>query len=353
MTGQWWSWALAGLLVASLPASGSYHLNSYGFGSGGTANSASSGGSYRLNGLAGDTASGTESSTNYSVRAGETHTKEANVPTVAIVNSASWYNKLLLTIGPQNNPSDAKFAVAISTDNFATTQYVKSDLTIGSSLSFSDYQTYAAWGGGAGVFVRGLSRSTVYTVKAKAYTGKFTESPYGPTASATTSDPQLSFDIDVSATDVSTNPPYAIDFGNLLPGSVVDSPQRVWVSLDTNGESGGKVYLSSQNAGLHSTTSAYTIGALTGDLSAQAEGFGVQAASATQSAGGPLVTSSPYNGASQNVGLVDQTIRDLFTAAAPITAGRGSFILKAKSKPLTPSSSDYTEILTAIASASF
>lgn len=344
------SFGLAALLLGTLPASNNYHLNSYGFGSGGTANSSST--NYRVNAISGDTA-GSGSSTNYQVKAGETRVKVANVPTVSIANSSSWYNKLLVTIGTQNNPSDAKYAVAISSDNFATTQYVKSDFTVSSTLAFTDYQTYAGWGSGSGVLVRGLNAGTVYTVKAKAFRGKFTESAYGPTASAATVNPQLSFDIDISATDQSTSPPYAISFSNLLPGSIVDSPSRVWVSLDTNGESGGKVYISGQNNGLRSTTAAYTINAVSGDLSASQEGFGVQGVGGTQASGGPFNLAAPYNGSAQNVGLVDHSIRDIFTAANPVTGGRGSFILKAKSKPLTPSGSDYTEILTAIASASF
>ncbi len=350
MTGRWLGLVLAGAMLAVMPASNGYELNSYGFGTGGTANSSSS--NYRVNGLAGD-GSGTSSSNNYQVKAGEAHTKEANVPTATLVNNANWYNKLLLTVGFQDNPVDATFAVAISTDNFATTKYVKSDFTIATTLSQSDYLPYSAWGGSSGVYVRGLAASTVYTVKVKAYRGTFTESGYGPTASAATVDPQLSFDIDVSATDQPTSPPYAINFGNLLPGSVTDSPQRVWVSLDTNGESGGRVYVSGQNAGLRSATAAYTIGTLTGDLTAAAEGFGVQGASATQSSGGPFSVSAPYDGSSQNVGLTDSVIRQIFAASSPLAAGRGSFVLKAKSKSLTPASSDYTEVLTAIASASF
>jgi hypothetical protein len=347
---RWITALLTGVMVAAMPATGTYQLNSYGFGTGGTAGSGTS--NYSVNGIAGDT-SGTSSTANYKVKAGETQTKEANVPTVALVNSDNWYNKLLLTIGPENNPTDAKFAVAISSDNFTTTQYVKSDFTVTSSLTTADYQTYAAWGSGSGVMVRGLTPTTTYTVKAKAYRGIYTESGYGPTASAATVNPQLSFDIDVSATDTSTSPPYAISFGNLLPGSVVDSPQRVWISFDTNGESGGKVYVTGQNAGLRSTSAAYTITSLTGDLSSAAEGMGVQGASATQGSGGPLALVSPYNGSAQSVGITDTSIRDIFTSPAPITSGRGSFLLKAKSKTLTPSSPDYTEVLTAIASASF
>jgi hypothetical protein len=348
--GKWLSVWMMGLFVASLPASSNFKLNSYGFGGGGTGNSSST--NYRANGVTGEVA-GSASSTNYKAGAGEAYEKQANVPIITISNGGNWYNKLKIVIDSQNNPSDALFAVAISTDNFATTQYVKSDLTIGSSLSFSDYQTYAAWGGASGVLLRGLTRSTVYTVKAKAYRGKFTESGYGPTSSASTVDPSLTFDIDVATTDTSTNPPYQINFGNLLVSTVTDSPKKVWVTLDTNGESGGKVYVTGQNAGLRSSAAAYTIGSATGDLSTLAEGFGVQGVSTTQTSGGPLALTSPYNGAGANVGVADTLIREIFNAAAPIVSGRGSFILKAKTKPLTPASGDYAEVLTAIASASF
>jgi hypothetical protein len=338
-------------LLAGLPASSNFQLNSYGFGSGGTANSSSS--NYRVNGLTGEVA-GSAASSSYKVGAGENYVKQANVPTITISNDDNWYNKLKIVIGTQNNPSDALFAVSISTDNFVSdTRYVKSDLTIGSSLSFTDYQTYAAWGSGTGTMIRGLTRSTVYTVKAKAYRGKFTESGYGPTSSAATVDPQLAFDIDVAATDISTSPPYQIDFGSLPVSTVTDSPKRVWVSLDTNGESGGTVYLSGQNAGLTSAAATYTVSSSTADLSALAEGFGVQGASSTQTSGGPLALVAPYNGAAANVGVADAVIREIFSSTAPVTGGRGSFILKAKTKPLTPSSDDYTETLTAIASASF
>jgi hypothetical protein len=336
--------------MAALPASNNFQLNSYGFGTGGVDSASSN--NYKINGIAGDV-TGSNASTNYKIGAGETYAKQANVPLVTISNGASWYNKLLVVIDAQNNPSDAVFAVAISTDNFTTTQYVKSDFTVTSSLSFADYQTYAAWGSGSGQLVRGLDPNTTYTVKAKAFRGKFTESGYGPTTSAATVNPQLSFDIDVSATDTSTSPPYQISFGSLPVSTVTDSPTRVWVSLDTNGESGGKVYLNGLNSGLKSLASAYTIAAQTGDLGVLTEGFGAQGVSATQGAGGPFTLTSPYNGAAANVGVTDALIREIFSASAPLTAGRGSFILKAKTKPLTPASGDYTETLTVIASASF
>ncbi|MEO7617853.1 MAG: hypothetical protein ABIS59_03350 [Candidatus Saccharibacteria bacterium] len=338
------------MILAALPSSTNYSLNSYGFGSGGSANSSST--NYGLNATAGEQA-GNTSSTNYKLGAGEKYLKQANVPTISLVNNARWYNKLLVTIGPENNPSDATFAIAISSDNFATTQYVKADHTVGSTLTTGDYATYAGWGGAAGVYIVSLSDTTTYIAKAKAYRGAFTESGYGPTATANTSPPLLTFDIDVAATDISTSPPYLVDLGELLANSVIDSTNRVWTTLDTNAESGGIVYVSGQNSGLRSTTANYTIASSSGDLAAQQEGFGAQIASAGQSSGGPLTGAASYSVTGSNIGATDSQIRNLFTSAAPIISGRGSFILKAKSKDQTPSSTDYSEILTVIASANF
>ena len=337
-------------LISALPASNNYELGSYGFGTGGTSNSSST--NYRINGAAGEVA-GSQNSTNYKAGAGVNYEQQANVPIITISNDDNWYNKLKIIIDAQNNPSDAVFAVAISTDGFTTTQYVKSDLTIGSTLALTDYQTYTAWGGATGVMVRGLARSTVYSVKARAMRGDFTESAWGPTSSASTVDPTLVFDIDVAPTDSSTSSPYVVDFGSLPVSTVSQPADQVWVSLSTNGESGGKVYLSGQNAGLRSTLASYTIASQTGDLSALAEGFGAQGQSATQGSGGPLSLVAPYNSAGALVGVTDTVIREMFTAPAPVTSGRGSFTLKAKTQPLTPSGGDYAELLQAIASASF
>lgn len=349
MSGKW-LWPGVALLIAAMPAGNDFKLNSYGFGTGGVDVSSSQ--NYKMNGVAGEVA-GSQSSTNYRAGAGEAYEKQAHVPTVSLTNSNNWYNKLRLTIGPQNNPGDALFAVAISTDGFATTEYVQSDFTVGPTLDFNDYQTYSTWGASSGVFVRGLKHGTVYSVRAKAWRGQFTESAFGSTASATTADPQLSFDLDVSATDASTSPPYLINFGDLLAGAVTDAPQRVWVSLETNGESGGKVYVSGQNSGLRSSASAYTIASQTGNLSSMSEGFGAQGTSATQTSGGPLLLAAPYNVGGSLVGITDAAMREIFSSSVPVVGGRGSFLLKAKARSLTPASGDYAELMTAVASASF
>jgi hypothetical protein len=139
----------------------------------------------------------------------------------------------------------------------------------------------------------------------------------------------------------------------LSTGSVNDSPLRVWVSYDTNAESGGGVFVAGQNAGLKSVHTGYTVASMTGDLAGVSVGSGLQGVSATQGSGGPLALVSPYNGAAQNVGIADTTYREIFSDANPIVSGRGSFIMKAKIQTSTPASSDYTEILTVIGAASF
>lgn len=340
-------------MLATLPSSSNYKLNNYGIGTGGTSNSSSS--NYKVNGISGEASIDATNSTNFKNQTGEKGTQQANVPTVTLSNPANYYNKLLLVIGPQNNPSDATFAVAISEDNFAAdTRYVKSDNTVGASLSFPiDYRTYASWGSASGINVIGLKPNTTYYVKAKAMHDEYTETGYGPVSSVATSPPQLSFDIDVAATDIDTNPPFSINMGNLNAGTVIDSPQRVWVDLDSNGESGAKVYTYSANSGLKSTKATYTISSATADLGSALEGFGAQGQSVGQTSGGPLTITSPYNGSTQNVGLIDTVIREIFTSAGPITAGRGSFLLKAKARASTPAASDYAETVTVIAASSY
>jgi len=340
---------IVGLFAAS--SSSNYRLDAYGVGSGGGSGSSPN---FRSHTITGEASNSGASSTNFKAGTGLNHTEQAHVPAApTVTNPANYYNKLHIVINNGGNPTDATFAIAISTDSFATTQYIQNDNTIGASLGIEDYQTYAAWGSGSGFDVIGLATNTTYSVKVKAERGEFTESAYSAVASAATLSPSLTFDIDVSASDSETGSPYTTNFGSLLAGTVTDSPQQIWIDLETNGTTGATVFVASANTGLKSLVTTYTIGALTGDLSALNEGFGAQNVSATQSAGGPLTAQSPYTGSSSNVGVTDTTLRQFYVSASPITAGRGSLILKAKSKSDTPAASDYTDTLTLIAAASF
>lgn len=345
---------LSGVLVlfAQLPSSSNYQLNNYDYGSGGAGGSSST--NYRLNATTGEVSNGQPGSTNYTVRAGNNNMQQADVPPApTFTNPANYYNKLRFIINPTTNPSDTLFSIAISTDNFATTNYVQSDNTVGAVRGIEDYQSYAAWGSGSGQLVIGLSPSTTYEIKVNAFQGSFTETQYGPSASAATVAPSITFDIDVASTDTETSAPFTTVFASLLPSTVTSATNRIWIDIDTNAESGANIYVRSANAGLTSASKSFTIPSVTANLAVATTGYGAQGTSVAQGSGGPLSIVSPYNVAAQNVGILSTSLREIFSASAPITSGRGSFTLMAKVTTETPASDDYLDTLTVIAAASF
>lgn len=338
---------LGGLITffAALPSTSNYQLNSYGFGSGGAGGSSTS--TYALEGISGEVGGQTGVTTTYNQKPGYNETQQANVPKIASFDNGggAYYNKLHFVIDEQGNPSDALYALQISTssDFSSGVNYVKSDLTIGATLTTSDYQTYTAWGGANGSIIIGLTPNTTYYLRAKATQGQFTESAYGPSANATTANPSLSFSVS----------PSSIALGDLPAGTVVDAPSAISVSLDTNALSGSDVYINGKNSGLLSNTASFTIPSATGDLSSLNHGFGARVTAASQSSGGPFTAASPYNGSADNVGLTDTTIRKIFTSLVPVSGASGSVLLKAKAQINDPAASDYTETITLIAAANF
>lgn len=341
--------ALGGLFFAAMPSSTSYQLHNYGFGSGGTSNSTST--NYSLNATTGELSSGDQTSATYKTRPGNQNSQQSHVPPApSLTNPNSYYNKLQLVISPGVNPSDTKFLVAISTDSFATTKYVQADGTIGSGKV---YQTYAAWGGAGGQLVTGLQPTTTYAVKVDAIEGSFTETEFGPTVSAATVAPNISFGITVATTYQIVAPPFTAPLGTLLPNTVVTAPKQVWVDFSTNGAAGGRVWVSSANAGLRSATANYTIASASADLAVATSGYGAQGTSVTQTAGGPFSLVAPYNGATQNVGALTTGLQPIFTAGAQVNGARGSFQLMAKSTSTVPAQSDYQDTLTLTAAGAF
>jgi hypothetical protein len=336
---------------AALPATTNYKLNSYGFGSGGVANSGTA--TYQLEGIAGEQNGQTASTVTYSTQPGFVASEQAPVPSLSAFdnNSGQYYNKLHFTINTQNNPTDATYALSISTDNFATdTRYVKSDLTVGASLALTDYQTYTAWGGASGSVVIGLLPSTTYYLRVKATNGKYSESAYGPVSSVATAAPSITFSV---TTSTQPTPPFSIDFGSLLAGNVQSSPQTANVAIDTNAVSGASIYIVGKNNGLLSPSTSSLIASSSVDLATQSQGYGAQSNSVTQTSGGPLAAVAPYNGSAGNVGIVDTTIRSLYSFSAPIIGGSATILFKAKSATTTVAATDYGDVVTLIAAGSF
>jgi len=338
------------LLFAALPATTNYELNSYGFGSGGGTGSTSN---YALEGKTGEISGQTSATANYKILPAYIGTRQANVPKLTSLdnNGGVYYNKLHFVIDTQGNPTDAKFALEISTDNFASdTRYVKNDLTIGTTLTTADFQTYAVWGGAGGANVIGLAYGIPYWVKVSATQGNYTQSAYGPSSSATTASPSITFNL---TTTSQANPPFSVGIGPLIAGSVGTSADTINLGLTTNAVSGANLYILSKNSGLNSASTASSIASASADLGSVSTGYGAQSSSASQSSGGPLTALSPYNGASNIVGIVDNSNRGLYTSAGPITSGVASLFLKAKAASTVVAANDYSDILTVVAAGNF
>jgi hypothetical protein len=246
--------------------------------------------------------------------------------------------------------------IAISTDNFVTTEYVHNDFTITPTLTSADYLTYAGWGGAAGQILRGLTPSTTYYVRAEALTngGAFTETGLGPVTSASTVNLQISFRLDVSPTYTSTSPPYVVNMGSLLAGTVTTASDKIWATLSTNADNGAYIYGDGLYGALSSAITGHNINSSTVNLATQSEGFGLQDVSVAQSGDGPLAKSATYNVSGTSVARVFPTLAEMFnTSGAPVVAGVGQLAVVAKSALTTPSATDYTETLTLVASGSF
>lgn len=336
-----WSIAinLGVFIVASLSSSTHYSLNSYAVGSGGTNSAAST--TYHAQANVGEI-SGSTSSTHYNAKTGAIQAEQLSVPLAPSLSNGSgtFYNELLVTVTTTNEPSDATYAIAVSSNSFVTTYYVQTNGTLGSSPV---YQSYTAWNSGSGTYIIGLSNSTTYQAEVSAMQGQYTNTELGAAASSTTTAPSITFSVS----------PTSISLGNLTAGSVITSGTNITASLTTDAEAGANVFVRGLNGGLHSSTKLYTINGTTGNLASLSEGFGLQGVSAGQSSGGPLSLVGPYNLSANNVGTDSTTFNEILTTPNEVTTGSSTIELQAKSASTDPAGTDYSETLTFSASASF
>ncbi|MEK7602932.1 MAG: hypothetical protein AAB459_01640, partial [Patescibacteria group bacterium] len=337
------------LLFASNPTSTNFTLKAYDFGGGGDSTGSTN---FNLNSTVGTQNGSDATSTNFTLKSGQKTTQEAKVTSApTFTNPSSEYRRLRIVINTNGNTSDTLYAVAISPDGFvSTTNFVKADSTIGTTLILADYRTYASWGGASGVWVNDLSANTTYTVKVRAFQGDFSETPYSPTANAATVLPTLTFSVTTSLTGT---PPFAANFSSLVAGSVVSADADALIGLTTNALLGGAVYIKGLNTGLLSASESYTIASATADLTAAESGYGAQVVSVTQSSGGPFSSLSPYDGSSNNVGVLSANFDDILNTPAAVTTGDATIRFKAKSSGDSLAASDYTDTISLVAAMSF
>ncbi|HSW99222.1 MAG TPA: hypothetical protein VLF71_05280 [Candidatus Saccharimonadales bacterium] len=327
-------------LLAAVPASTNYTLRTYDFGTGTNTGSSSS---YVLRGATGGT-NGVLASATYALPAGiKASTTAAVPPAPTLTDPFNAYSKLHAVLNTAGFPTDTKYLVAISSDNFATTNYVQLDDTVGATATVSNYQTYAAWGGASGFDILGLANSTTYKVKVAALQGSATGSGFGPTATASTQAPSVTLGLQTSLT---ATPPFSVAFSSLAAGSVVTGNATIISSVTTNAAGGGSLMVGDQNSGLLSTANGFTLASATADLGVAGSGYGTQASGATQSAGGPVSLASPFNGTSNSVGALSTTKQAFANWPAPVTSGGATLSLLAKSSTLTPAASDYADVIT-------
>jgi len=331
--------------LAAQPSTNTYKLNSYGFGSGGTSNSST--GNYSLEGITGEISSQADSTGSYTLKPGYVETQQANVPKVTLSNPSNYYDKLLFVIDQQDNPTDALYALQVSTvSNFSSgITYVKSDHTLGASLTVSDYQTYSSWGSGSGTTIIGLTPGTTYYIRAKATQGKFTESAYGPSSNAATSAQSISFCLFAGASCGSGS---STSFSGLIAGNVSNSSPNLGVTFATNADSGGSIYIYSTGKLQSTAIPSGTINSATADLSVASSGYGAQITSATS-----LTKISPYDGSANNVGILSTIIKTILDTASPVASASATIQLQAKASNTTPAASDYSDTVTVIAAARF
>ena len=332
------------ILFAAAPSSTNFTLKSYSVGSSGSAPSTST--NYQLNGVGGEQSGTLQTSSSYATGSGVINTETANVPPApTFTNPGNYYSKLQLVVQTGNNPADTKYLIGISSDSFATTNYVQTDDSIGSSQAITNYQTYASWGGASGFYILGLSQSTTYQVKIKALQGNFTGSNFSPTASASTVAPSLSMTL---ATTASSTPPFLIGFSNLLPSTVTASSADISVTISSNAGSGGGVYIRSANAGLTSSSAGTSITSATTDLSSASSGYGALVISTSQASGSPVTAQSPFNLSANNVGGLTTNLQAILTTTGAVSTGNGQIRLLAKAGTTTAPASDYADTVTLI-----
>jgi hypothetical protein len=335
------------------PTSTTYQVVDYGFGAGGIATTSGASNKYMLQGIAGELEFASPSSSNYMAWPGLTYTEQPAVPSApTFTNPSNYYNKLQLSINQGTELSDTTYAISISTNGFVSDiRYVQADDTV---ASVAVWQTYAVWQpSSTPVTIIGLTPGTTYYARVVAGRGTFTQGVPGPTVTAATVNPKLTYTL---STTRFSSPPYVVVINNIDPGGAVKtSDDQITAKISTNGNNGGSILVSSANGALvSSSVPGNPITSATNNLDSVSQGYGAQGVTAIQDSGGPLTLVSPYNTTTgNNVGILDTNKRVFASATAPVTNGSATFVLKAKVAAGSSPATDYTDKLVVLANGAF
>lgn len=319
-------------------------------------------------------------STNYKLTGGVPSSFQANVPIVrcfetdststdtecaintsglqTLCGNPGCYDRARLELDEQDNPYDTLYLVKFTDINTGEVYYLQSDHSIATTYDINDFMDQCDIEGididgpdcGPGgdrentslqeINIYGLSPNSTYIATISALHGDFTQSEFGPEKAASTTDISIVMDIDVSDTNVETDPPYSINI-NLTSIEATTATDSIWIDISTNFEQGVNIYSSNMNSGLLEPNTNTKIESHSEDLDNPADtdgGYGLKIAFVTQDTLGPLKTAgSIYQTTGINeVGQLSTTNSLLFytdtdSSYGQVTGGRAQVQVKAKS----------------------
>jgi hypothetical protein len=272
------------------------------------------------------------------------------------------YNALdFVVLTGSGQQDDTTYAIAISSDNFATTYFIQNDDTLGTSEA---WQTYTNWGSGSGERVTGLAPGTTYKIKVKASFGSGSnaadsETGYSDFATAATTTPNLVivFSGVFSGTTVdgvattTTSTTNAIAYGPLAINTPKNSSHIVTVT--TNAVAGYTTTL--QQDGHLRTTSGSQIDPVSGSNASPAAWvpgistgeFGYHSTDAMLCTGTGGRFSSPDTYAALTTSPLE-----VACSAGPVTSESTNVVFKVEIGSLQPNGS-YQNVVTYITTAQF
>lgn len=203
---------------------------------------------------------GDSSSTNYKTVDGFQPGAYPGVPAQPTLTNTggNLYNALDFIIATgDGQQSDTVYAIAISSDDFVTTNFIQIDGTVGTNAA---WQSYAGWGSSTGERVTGLAGNTTYKIKVKARYGADSESGYSLDASATTTGPTLIFSISgvssgqtiAGQTTTATSTATSMGYSSLTVGDGSPNVAAQAITVTTNA-TGGYTTTVQQNNNLRSS----------------------------------------------------------------------------------------------------
>jgi hypothetical protein len=148
------------------------------------------------------------------------------------------------------------------------------------------------------------------------------------------------------------------NLGTLTTGAVAHSPTPRTATVNTNAKNGWQVWARDASTGLNSTTASKTISSLTpgsnSTVTSGSEGYNTGVTSAQTSGSGTISVSAVFDGTTlSNGGGLDTTLRSVATSNGTANNAVLTLTNNAAISSITPSATDYTDVITIVGAGLF